>query len=154
MLNDTQWSCALPDFLVDAQAMLNKLQECLSHLELICNDQDAADCLLRTLESLSQRACGLSLVEVTAFCQQLQQLLQVAKPRNRLEGNTLKALNACLTLLAWQLELIDPRTGQLSMDEDEQTALVRALAITIDPDQQHLPSPAGRFENQADRRAP
>ncbi len=152
MLNDNQWSCTLPDFLVDAQAMLNKLQECLSHLELICNDQDAADCLLHTLESLSQRAQGLSLAQVTAFCQQLQQLLCLAKPRNRLEGATLTALNECLTLLAWQLELIDPRTGQLSLDSDEQTALVQALAITIDPEQQALPQLFGKPGCAADRR--
>lgn len=150
MLNDAQWSCALPDFLVDAQAMLNKLQECLSHLELIRNDQDAADCLLYTLESLSRRAQGLSLEEVAAFCQQLQQLLHLAKPRNRLEGSTLKALNECLTLLAWQLELIDPRTGQLSMDSDEQTALVEALASTIDCE--HAPAP-GKPNLHLDRRA-
>lgn len=147
MLNDTQWSCALPDFLVDAQAMLNKLQECLNHLELICNDQDAADCLVSTLESLSQRAQGLALNEVAAFCQQLQQLLGVARPRNRLAGPTLKALNECLTLLAWQLELIDPRTGQLSLDSDEQAALVHALAVSIDPEQSpapHLPTHTGQ----------
>jgi len=147
MLNDTQWSCALPDFLVDAQAMLNKLQECLNHLEMFCNDQDAADCLVDTLESLSQRAQGLSLGEVSAFCQQLQRLLGLARPRNRLEGPTLKALNECLTLLAWQLELIDPRTGQLSLDTEEQAALVHALAVSIDTDHtspQHVTASAGQ----------
>ncbi len=152
MLNDSQWSCALPDFLVEAQAMLNKLQECLSHLELICNDQDAADCLMQTLESLSLRAQGLSLAQVTAFCQQLQQLLSLAKPRNRLEGATLKALDECLTLLAWQLELIDPRTGQLSLDGAEQSALVEALAISIEADGQTLPTAFAKADNHADRR--
>lgn len=153
MLNDTQWPCNLPDFLVDAQALLNKLQECLTHLELICNDQDAADCLLRTLESLDQRALSLSLEPVAAFCQQLQQLLRVAKPRKRLEGDTLRALNECLTLLAWQLELIDPRTGQLTLDNDEQIALVQALAITIDPDQKTLPQGFGAGQKTLVQRA-
>lgn len=152
MLNDTQWSCALPDFLVEAQAMLNKLQECISHLELIRNDQDAADCLLYTLESLGLRAQGLSLEQVAAFCQQLRQLLHLAKPRNRLEGATLKALNECLTLLAWQLELIDPRTGQLSLDSDEQVALVEALAVTIDSSLAPVPPTAGKANGQLDRR--
>ncbi len=148
MPNDSQRSCTLPDFLVEAQAMLNKLQECLSHLELICNDQDAADCLLQTLEILSLRAQGLSLVQVTAFCQQLQHQLSVAKPRHRLEGNTLKALDECLTLLAWQLELIDPRTGQLSMDGDEQSALVQALATTIEADRQTVSASFGKPDVQ------
>ena len=152
MPDDTPWSCALPDFLVDAQAMLTKLQECLTHLELICNDQDAADCLLRTLESLNQRAHDLSLAEVSAFCQQLQQLLGVAQPRHRLEGTTLIALNQCLTLLAWQLELIDPRTGQLSMDTDEQIALVQALAVSIDADVQPLVHLLEKIDKQADLR--
>ncbi|MDE1167641.1 MAG: Hpt domain-containing protein [Pseudomonas sp.] len=132
MMNSNQWPSALPDFLDQAQALLSKLQECLSHLELICNDQDAADCLLNTLGTLSAQAQCRSLPEIAAFCHQVEHLLRLAQPRNRLQGDTLGALHQCLTLLAWQVELIDPCTGQLCLDDDEQNTLVQALAACIE----------------------
>jgi hypothetical protein len=127
--------CALPDFLAEAQAMLSQLQECLSHLELICNDQDATDCLLQTLDRLSLQARSQSLHEVSAFCWQIRHQLQFARPHNRLQGQTLEALDECLTLLAWQIELIDPQTGQLSLDDDEQNNLIQALATCVESEQ-------------------
>jgi hypothetical protein len=33
--------------------------------------------------------------------------------------------------MAWQLELIDQKTGQLSLDESEQTTLIEAFACQV-----------------------
>ena len=133
MLNDDQWPSTLDEFKDVAQALLGKLDECLIHLELICNDADAAQCLVTTLERLVMAARALRLEEIAAFAQQIHEVLRGARPQNRLHGETLRALHQCLALLAWQLELIDPRTGQLCLDDEEQVALIGALAATIDP---------------------
>jgi hypothetical protein len=48
-----------------------------------------------------------------------------------LQGKTLPALAACLTLLAWQLELVDLLTGRLSLDSEEQHLLLNELANAL-----------------------
>ena len=48
-----------------------------------------------------------------------------------LHDEALSALKDCLTLIAWQLELIDQKTGQLSLDESEQTTLIEAFACQV-----------------------
>jgi hypothetical protein len=56
-----------------------------------------------------------------------------------LHDEALSALKDCLTLIAWQLELIDQKTGQLSLDESEQTTLIEAFAFQVG--QQHFQPP-------------
>ncbi|MDR2307989.1 MAG: hypothetical protein LBE53_12460 [Paucimonas sp.] len=119
---------ALQDFLLDAQVLLTKSQECTQHLELISNDPDACLCLNDTLDTLARRADALGLVEVAHYTRTLQQLLAPACSQRRLQGEALSALEACLTLLAWQLELVDPRTGRLNLDNEEQHQLLSDLA--------------------------
>jgi hypothetical protein len=138
MLNDKPLAPALHEFMVDAQIMLNQSQECLQHLELIDNDRDASECMVDTLNRLAARAQACSLSTIAGFCQQIKFLLNLAEPHQRLHGDALKALDDCLTLLAWQLELIDPQTGQLSLDESEQIALIGELASALDVDDLRL----------------
>ncbi|MNO03800.1 hypothetical protein D3C81_2246100 [compost metagenome] len=40
-----------------------------------------------------------------------------------------------MTLLAWQLELVDPRTGRLNLDTEEQVVLLDNLASALNPSQ-------------------
>jgi chemotaxis protein histidine kinase CheA len=122
----------LQDFLLDAQVLLSGAHECLQHLELIGNDPDAYLCLDETLDTLAQRSNTLGLNEVAHFSRTLQQLLAPACNRQHLDGVALPALGACLTLLAWQLELLDPYTGRLGMDTDEQQQLLDELASLLD----------------------
>lgn len=124
-------SSALQDFLLDAQVLLTKAQECLHHLELIDNDPDACHCLNDSLDALYRRAEALGLLEVAQYASGLQQLLEPSCAHLRLQGPSLPAVNACLTLLAWQLELVDPRTGRLNLDTTEQQALLDELAIAL-----------------------
>ena len=143
-----QHSTALQDFLLDAQVLLTKSQECLQHLELIDNDPDACQCLGETLDLLARRADPLGLLEVAHYTRTLQKLLAPACNQRHLQGEALPALDACLTLLAWQLELVDPRTGRLGLDLQEQHLLLTELATSLGQPAAQLCEPCqevGRF---------
>lgn len=126
----------LPDFLVDAHILLTRAEECLSHLDLIGQDADACDCLVTTLGTLAMRAYGQAQSQIAEFCQQLCERLEPEQSRNRLHS-ALPTLQACLSLVSWQLELIDPQTGQLFLDNHEQLALLSELETTL----KRLPAP-------------
>ncbi|MNE30342.1 hypothetical protein D3C80_1238500 [compost metagenome] len=131
MTIDSLNSSALQDFLVDAQVLLTKAEECLQHLELIDNDPDACHCLDNALDTLAQQATHLGLREVAHYTTALQQLLAPACHGGCLQREALPAVGACLTLLAWQLELVDPRTGRLNLDIGEQLVLLGELAKVV-----------------------
>lgn len=122
---------AVAAFLQDAQILLARSQECLQHLELISNDPDACQSLNAALDTLARRADTLDLHEVAHYAFTLQQLLAPACAQQHLSGDSLPVLAACLTLLDWQLELLDPQTGQLDMDTEEQQLLLSELATAL-----------------------
>ena len=122
----------LQAFLDDAQGLLIRCQECVQHLVLIENDPDACHCLVETLDSLGAHARARGLVEVASYTGRLQGLLGTACNRPRLHGPALPLLEACLTFLAWQLELVDPRTGCLDLDTHEQDMLLDELTAALD----------------------
>jgi hypothetical protein len=130
MLNNKEWQQIHPDFFDETQSLLSTCQECLAHLEMISNDQDAVECLLGTLFKLSETADN-ALIPCTAdFARQLRSMLNAACSGVRLSDDALQTLEHCVTLLAWQLELIDPHTGQLLLDDTEQKELLDKLAYT------------------------
>ncbi|AFO46455.1 putative CheA signal transduction histidine kina [Pseudomonas putida DOT-T1E] len=122
---------ALQGFLLDAQVLLTQAQECLQHLELIDNDPDACSCLNNTLDTIARQATRLGLREVAHYTTALQQLLAPACHGGCLQREALPAIGACLTLLAWQLELVDSRTGRLNLDIGEQLVLLGELAKVV-----------------------
>ncbi|MFJ4066394.1 histidine kinase [Pseudomonas sp. NPDC089996] len=122
---------SLQGFLLDAQILLTQSQECLQHLELIANDPDACQHLTNTLATLSRRSHAIGLLEVAHYASVLHQLLAPAGQHQRLGNEALSTLNACLTLLAWQLELVDMHTGRLALDTCEQVALLNDLAAAL-----------------------
>ncbi|WP_412460334.1 histidine kinase [Pseudomonas sp. SC11] len=132
-------SDVLREFLPDAQALLKRAQECLQHLALIGNDPDACRCLDECLHTLAQGASASGMREISCYSTVLRQLLQPSCEGCRLPSGALSALAECLDLLDWQLELVDPHTGQLHLDGTEQQLLVGALASALD---QPCPSPA------------
>ncbi len=68
MPNDRRnWNQRLPEFLIEAETLLAKSEECLSHLQLINNDKDAIDCMLSTLLKLANKANALALEAVSEF---------------------------------------------------------------------------------------
>ncbi len=132
MMNSAnEWQTALLAFLGEAQLLLGKSEECLSHLHLIRNDSDAIDCMKASLAKLAEKADGLALQAISEFSGHLQNLIANAQSPLQLHDEALDALHDCLTLLAWQLELIDTRTGELSLDESEQTSLIATVALQI-----------------------
>ncbi|VEF12082.1 putative CheA signal transduction histidine kinase [Pseudomonas fluorescens] len=125
------WAQRFPEFMVEAETLLAKSEECLSHLQLISNDKDAIDCMLSTLLKLAGRAEALALEAIAEFSLHIYSLLNLTRDQVDLHEQALDALRDCFTLMAWQLELVDPKTGQLSLDESEQAALVDALAFQV-----------------------
>ena len=137
--NRKEWTKRVPEFLVEAESLLAKTDECLSHLQLIRNDRDAIDCMLSTLLKLACKADALALAAVSEFSLHIHGLLNHAQSHMALHDEALNALKDCLTLIAWQLELIDQKTGQLSLDETEQTTLIEAFAFQVGQSQFQLP---------------
>lgn len=131
MNSANEWQTALPDFLLEAEKLLSKSEECLSHLHLIRNDSDAIDCMNYSLTKLVEKADDLALQAISEFSRHIQYLIANAENPLQLHDQALEALHNCLTLLAWQLELIDTRTGELSLDENEQTSLIATVTLQI-----------------------
>jgi hypothetical protein len=131
MNSANEWQTALPDFLLEAEKLLSKSEECLSHLHLIRNDSDAIECMNYSLTKLAEKADDLALQAISEFSRHIQYLIANAENPLQLHDQALEALHNCLTLLAWQLELIDTRTGELSLDENEQTSLIATVTLQI-----------------------
>jgi hypothetical protein len=132
MPNDRRdWNQRLPELLTEAETLLAKSEECLSHLQLINNDRDAIDCMLSTLLKLANKTNVLALEAVSEFSLHIHGLLTHAQTHMELHDQALDALKDCFTLMAWQLELVDHTTGQLGLDNSEQASLIEAFAFQI-----------------------
>ena len=124
MLNGNEWHQLHGDFLSDSQHLLHRADECLSHLELINDDKDAIEALLAALQRIAGLADAASVGPVAGFSRQLRYLLYFAGATGRLQPKALVLLRQCLSLLSWQVELIDPVTGLLPLDDHEQHELL------------------------------
>lgn len=146
MMNSAnEWQTALPEFLLEAEMLLAKSEECLSHLHLIRNDSDAIDCMRASLAKLAEKADGMALQAISEFSRHIQYLIANAVSPVQLHDQALDALHDCLTLLAWQLELIDIRTGELSLDDSEQNSLIATVTSQI-PQKDYDPNPQHRLQ--------
>ena len=146
MPNDrNDWAKRFPEFLAEAETLLAKSEECLSHLQLISNDKDAIECMLSTLLKLANKADALALVAVSEFSLHIHGLLNYAQNHVDLHAQALDALKDCFTLMAWQLELIDQKTGQLSLDDSEQASLIEAFAFQVGQSQFQPPAHSKPF---------
>ena len=133
MLNERKnWNPRLPEFLIEAETLLAKSEECLAHLQLIKNDPDAIHCLLGTLLTLANRAHVLALGDICTFARSIHAVLSRVQGQVNLHDQALDALKECLTLIAWQLELVDLYTGDLRLDSTEQASLLEAFIAQID----------------------
>ncbi len=123
MLNGNEWQQLHGDFLGDTHHLLNRADECLSHLELISDDKDAIECLLGTLQEIADKADVAAVPSIAGFARQLRYLLYFSAA-GRLLPKALASLRQCLALLSWQVELVDPLTGLLPLDDSEQQELL------------------------------
>ncbi|MNE92442.1 hypothetical protein D3C80_1901670 [compost metagenome] len=87
--------------------------------------------MLSSLLKLASRADALALEAVSEFSLHIHGLLNHTHSRIDLHDQALGALKDCFSLMAWQLELIDQTTGQLSLDDSEQSSLIEAFAFQI-----------------------
>ena len=132
MMNSAnEWQTTLPEFLLEAEMLLTKSEECLNHLHLIRDDSDAIDCMKTSLTKLAEKADQLALQAISEFSRHIQYLIANAASPMQLHDQALDALHDCLSLLAWQLELIDTRTGELGMDDSEQATLIAIVTLQI-----------------------
>lgn len=131
MNSANEWKTTLPEFLLESQKLLAKSEECLSHLQLIRDDSDAIDCMKTSLARLAEKADNLALQAISEFSRHIQCLIANAANPMQLHDQALDALHDCLTLLAWQLELIDARTGELMLDDSEQAKLIATVTLQI-----------------------
>ncbi|TDV72122.1 hypothetical protein [Pseudomonas sp. LP_7_YM] len=128
MLNgNDEWQQTPGDFLSEAYPLVSRADECLSHLELIRDDRDAIDCLLDTLRQIAGKADVAAVPSIASFARQIRHLLHGASVAGPLLPNTLVCLRQCLCLLSWQVELVDPLTGLLPLDDSEQKELLEHL---------------------------
>lgn len=127
MLNSNEWQQQHDKALDECLALLDRSEDCLAHLEMIADDKDALIGLQTTLRSLNEKAFGAALHSTADFASQLQRQLE-SLGDGLLQHETLRTLKDCLGLLAWQLELIDMRTGEQAMDDSEQQELIGRLA--------------------------
>jgi hypothetical protein len=128
MLNGLEWQQLHAAFLSDSQTLMCRADECLSHLELISDDRDAMECLLSTLQHLAREADTHGIATVCGFARQLHDLLDSATAARQLPPKALPALKRCFVLMSWQLELIDLRSGSLTLDDSEERDLLNAFA--------------------------
>ena len=98
---------------------------------LIRNDSDAIDCMKASLIKLAEKADCLALQAISEFSRHIQYVIANAENPLQLHDQALSALEDCLRLLAWQLELIDAKTGLLALDEAEQTSLIATVTLQI-----------------------
>ncbi|MFS0826715.1 histidine kinase [Pseudomonas phoenicis] len=118
-------------FVHDAEQLLAMADDCLAHLRLIANDADACRCLLHALDTLVKRAAVTGVEEISAYAARVGHLLSAACRQRRLAAPVVRCAQACLTLLAWQLELLDPITRRVDLDEQEQHGLLDDLAKAL-----------------------
>lgn len=128
MLNGNEWHQLQGEFLGDTQTLMHRADECLSHLELISDDRDAMECLLATLQQLAGKADDAGIPTICGFARQIRYLLYFTSAAGNMAPEALLSLRRCLSLLSWQLELIDPTTGLLPLDESEQHDLLEQFA--------------------------
>ena len=133
MSNGAESPSELAEFLDEADLLFAKSQDCLDHLALIANDEDAISRLLTTLLDLSQQAQSLAIRAIASFTRQIHALLDQPMAQLNLHTDALLALRNCFTLLSWQLELVDRTTGQLPLDDEEQSTVLGALASQLVP---------------------
>jgi hypothetical protein len=116
MPNDrNEWAQRIPEFLVEAETLLAKTEECLSHLQLISNDKDAIDCMRSTLLKLANKADALALAAFPNFPAHTR-LAQSCPGLYRSARRGPECASGLFHPDGLAIELVDHNTGQLSLD--------------------------------------
>jgi hypothetical protein len=128
MRNGNDWLRLHAGFFSDSHVLMCRAGDCLDHLALISDDRDAMEGLLTALQQLAAQACTHGIQTLSAFARELSGLIRLASASGHLHPLVRHTLEHCMALMGWQLELIDPHTGLLALDDSEQRALLGVLA--------------------------
>jgi hypothetical protein len=128
MRNGNEWLRLHAGFLSDSRTLMCRAGDCLDHLALISDDRDAMEGLLTALQQLAGQAFIHGIETLYEFAQELSGLISLATAAGHLHPAARLTLEHCLALMGWQLELIDPHTGSLPLDDSEQRALLGVFA--------------------------
>lgn len=128
MRNGNDWLRLHAGFFSDSHVLMCRAGDCLDHLALISDDRDAMEGLLTALQQLAAQAGTHGIQTLSAFARELSGLIRLASASGHLHPLVRHTLEHCLALMGWQLEMIDPHTGLLALDDSEQRALLGVLA--------------------------
>lgn len=125
--------------LSESRTRMSQIHDCLSHLEIIPCDPDATRSLIGHIRWLALSADTALLASTSSFCLEVHTLISTPAIDKKLNGATLHVLKKCCDLLAWQLELTNPRTGVLHMDKLEEQHLLQSLGLALNNPRDTLP---------------
>lgn len=128
MRNGNEWLRLHAGFLSDSHKLMCRAGDCLEHLAMISDDPDAMEGLLTALKQLAAQAFTHGIETLYEFAQELSGLISLATAAGHLHPAARLTLEHCMALMGWQLELIDPHTGSLALDDSEQRSLLGVFA--------------------------
>jgi two-component system chemotaxis sensor kinase CheA len=129
MLDEDQWSQLLRGFIEEGRDLAKQAEEYLLALDQAPDDQQAVNGLFRAMHTLKGSAGLFTLTPLVNFTHHLENLLMAVRDGERqLTPALVSLMLRCLDEIASMLELIDPDSGELPVDEAHQVQLLDALA--------------------------
>lgn len=129
MLNDQQWMQLLLSFIDEARDLAKQAEEYLLLLEQTPTDEEAINGLFRAMHTLKGSAGLFSLTPLVNFTHHLESvLMKVREGQQALTPVLLDLLLRGLDEINAMVELIDPDSGELTVDEARHAGLITALA--------------------------
>ncbi|HSX70203.1 MAG TPA: chemotaxis protein CheA [Pseudomonas sp.] len=129
MFNDEQWSQLLRGFIEEGRDLAKQAEEYLLVLDQEPDDEQAVHGLFRAMHTLKGSAGLFTLTPLVNFTHHLESLLSTVRDgKRRLTAPLISLMLRCLDEIASMLDLIDPDSGELPVDEAHQAQLLDALA--------------------------
>ncbi|MEO4046458.1 chemotaxis protein CheA [Pseudomonas sp. CAU 1711] len=129
MLNENQWGQLLRGFIEEGRDLAKQAEEYLLALDQQPDDEQAINGLFRAVHTLKGSAGLFTLTPLVNFAHHLENLLMAVRDgERRLTPPLISLMLRCMDEIASMLELIDPDSGDLPVDEAHQAQLLDALA--------------------------
>ena len=129
MFDEEQWSQLLRGFIDEGRDLAKQAEEYLLTLDQTPDDEQAVHGLFRAMHTLKGSAGLFTLTPLVNFTHHLESLLSTVRDgERRLTPPLISLMLRCLDEISSMLELIDPVSGDLPVDEAHQSQLLEALA--------------------------
>jgi two-component system chemotaxis sensor kinase CheA len=133
MFDEEQWGQLLRGFIEEGRDLAKQAEEYLLVLDQAPDDQQAINGLFRAMHTLKGSAGLFTLTPLVNFTHHLENLLMAVRDGQRqLTPPLVSLMLRCLDEISSMLELIDPDSGELPVDEAHQGQLLAALAEQTD----------------------